>query len=207
MYILWQCIYYHWYNKTGASAKAGSLSFHIMCGYMEWFCFKAASGLPLEIFFSKKLCNITWGLGRVRTNATPFDRRKPPDHLGTWSSLNQSRLLIGLRPQNHLGLGWTRTIATPFDRHKCHSFIWGPGWLEPLSLLLGAWSYPTMVTPSDQLSKACFCKRFLSLPLLPYFFYDYSSIFVVFPLNQQHFFTGSADGNRFICIPEKICPV
>ena len=36
-----------------------------------------------------------------------------------------------------------------------------------------------------------------------YFFYDYSSIFVVFPLNQQHFFTGSADGNRFICNPEK----
>ena len=46
---------------------------------------------------------ITWGLGHVRTNATPFDRRKPPDHLGTGSSLNQSRLLIGLRPQESLG--------------------------------------------------------------------------------------------------------
>ena len=45
----------------------------------------------------------TWGLGRVRTNATPFDRRKPPDHLGTWSSLNQSRLLIGLKAIESLG--------------------------------------------------------------------------------------------------------
>src|SRR3954469_17552237 len=63
-----------------------------MCGYMELFCLKAASSLPLE-----KLINITWGLVRVRTDATPFDRRKPPDHLGTWSSLNQSRLLIDLK--------------------------------------------------------------------------------------------------------------
>ena len=73
--------------------KVGSLFFYIMRGYTELFCFKAASSLPLENFI-----NITWGLGRVRTNAIPFDRRKPPDHLGTWSSLNQSRLLIGLRP-------------------------------------------------------------------------------------------------------------
>ena len=101
------------YNKTGASAKAGCLSFLIMRGYMEWFCFEAASGLPLEICFSKKLCDITWGLGRVRTNATPFDRRKPPDHLGTWSSLNQSRLLVGLRPQNHLG-AWS-------NPNHCHA--------------------------------------------------------------------------------------
>ena len=35
--------------------KAGSLSFHIMRGYMEWFCFKAASGLPLQICFSQKV--------------------------------------------------------------------------------------------------------------------------------------------------------
>ena len=59
---------------------------------------------PLKFAFQKRLCDITWGLGRVRTNATPFDRRKPPDHLGTWSCLNQSCLLIGLRPQNHLGV-------------------------------------------------------------------------------------------------------
>ena len=94
--------------------KAGSLFFYIMRGYTELFCLKAASGLPLEICFSKKLCDITWGLGRVRTNATPFDRRKPPDHLGTWSSLNQSRLLIGLRPQNHLG-AWS-------NPNHCHAF-------------------------------------------------------------------------------------
>ena len=73
--------------------KAGSLFFYIMRGYTELFCLKAASGLPLENFI-----NITWGLGRVRTNAIPLDRRKPPDNLGTWSSLNQSCLLIGLRP-------------------------------------------------------------------------------------------------------------
>ena len=115
--------------------------------------------------------------------------------------------------------------VTPLDRPKATESLGGLVEPEPLPCLLiginatvsfgdladlnhrhtywGAWSCPTMVTPSDQLSKACFCKRFLSLPLLPYFFYDYSSIFVVFPLNQQHFFTGSADGNRFICTPEK----
>ena len=71
--------------------------------------FKAANGLPLDICF----LYITWGLGRVRTNATPLDRRQPPDHLGTWSSLNQSRLLIGLRPQNHLG-AWS-------NPNHCHA--------------------------------------------------------------------------------------
>ena len=99
--------------KPEPQLKRGLCPFDIMCGYMEWFCFKTASGLPLEICFSKKLCDITWGLGRVRTNATPFDRRKPPDHLGTWSSLNQSRLLIGLRPQNHLG-AWS-------NPNHCHA--------------------------------------------------------------------------------------
>src|SRR3954462_7843641 len=95
-----------------------------MHGHMELICFKATSGLPLEFAFPKsfmislgglvvsepKQCHligeshqITWGLGRIRTNAMPLDRRKPPDHLGTWSCLNQSRLLIGLRPQSHLG--------------------------------------------------------------------------------------------------------
>src|SRR3954468_14203426 len=69
-----------------------------MRGYMELFYHKAASGLPLESFIK-----ITWGLGRVRTDATPFDRRKPPDHLGIWSSLNQSRLLIGLKAIESLG--------------------------------------------------------------------------------------------------------
>ena len=71
--------------------------------------FKADSGLPLDICF----LYITGGLGRVRTNATPFDRRQPPDHLGTWSSLNQSRLLVGLRPQNHLG-AWS-------NPNHCHA--------------------------------------------------------------------------------------
>ena len=102
---------------------------------MELFYFKAASGLPLEICFSKKLCDITWGLGRVRTNATPFDRRKPPDHLGTWSSLNQSRLLIGLRPQNHLG-AWS-------NPNHCHA-----SWLAYMPRFhLGTWLTWIIVTP------------------------------------------------------------
>ena len=65
-------------------------------------CSKAASDLPLE-FLLKASCYITWRIGRVRTNTIPLDRREPPDHLGTWSRLNHSCLLIGLRPQNHLG--------------------------------------------------------------------------------------------------------
>ena len=77
-------------------------------------CFKAASGLPLEFALLKASCYITWRIGRVRTNTMPLDRRKPPDHLGTWSSLNQSRLLIGLRPQNHLG-AWS-------NPNHCHAF-------------------------------------------------------------------------------------
>ena len=89
--------------------KAGSLFFFTSCVVTRRFCLKAASGLPLDICF----LYITWGLGRVRTNATPLDRRQPPDHLGTWSSLNQSCLLIGLRPQNHLG-AWS-------NPNHCHA--------------------------------------------------------------------------------------
>ena len=49
--------------------------------------------------------------------------------------------------------------------------IWGPSWLESLSLLLGAWSCPTIIIPSDQLSIAYFCKQFLSLPWFPWYFH------------------------------------
>ena len=41
--------------------KAGSLFFYIMRGYTELFCLKAASGLPLEICFSKKIFVISLG--------------------------------------------------------------------------------------------------------------------------------------------------
>ena len=85
------------YNKPEPQLKRGICSF-TSCVVTRSFYPKAASGLPLELAFSKALYHITWGLGRIRTNATRFDRRKPPDHLGTWSRLNQSCLLIGLRP-------------------------------------------------------------------------------------------------------------
>jgi len=131
MYISWQCIYYLWYNKTGASAKAGSLSFLSCVVTWSGSIFKAASGFPLDICF----LYITWGLGRVRTNATPFDRRQPPDHLGTWSSLNQSRLLVGLRPQNHLG-AW----SNPNHCHASWSGIYATNHL-------GTWLTWIIVTP------------------------------------------------------------
>ena len=133
MYILWQCIYYDQYNKPEPQLKRGICSF-TSC-VVRRSCSKAASGLPLEICFSKQFCDITWGLGRVRTNATPFDRRKPPDHLGTWSSLNQSRLLVGLRPQNHLG-AW----SNPNHCHASWSGIYATNHL-------GTWLTWIIVTP------------------------------------------------------------
>ena len=89
------------YNKPEPQLKRGICSF-TSCEVTQ-SCSKAASGLPLEFALLKASCYITWRIGRVRTNTMPLDRRKPPDHLGTWSCLNQSCLLIGLRPQNHLG--------------------------------------------------------------------------------------------------------
>ena len=110
--------------------KAGSLFFFTSCVVTRRFCLKAASGLPLESFI-----NITWGLGRVRTNATPFDRRfatrslgdmvksepvMPLDRPKATESLGGlvepeplPRLLIGIMPRFHLGTWLTWTIATP----------------------------------------------------------------------------------------------
>ena len=50
---------------------------------------------PIKPYIKK----ITWGLGRIRTIATPLDRRKATRKI-TW------------------GLGHIRTIATPLDRLK-----------------------------------------------------------------------------------------
>ena len=104
---LYLCTYYNdvyimiKYNKPEPQLKRGICSF-TSCEVTR-SCSKAASGLPLESALLKASCYITWRIGRVQTNTMPLDRREPPDHLGTWSRLNQSRLLIGLRPQNHLG--------------------------------------------------------------------------------------------------------
>src|SRR4051812_45409250 len=58
---------------------------------------------PMQYLLIGESHQITWELGRVRTDATCSDRRKPPDHLGTRSSLNRSRLLIGLKALESLG--------------------------------------------------------------------------------------------------------
>ena len=89
------------YNKPEPQLKRGIYSF-TSCEVTR-SCSKAASGLPLEFALLKASCYITWRIGHVRTNTIPLDRREPPDHLGTWSRVNHSCLLIGLRPQNHLG--------------------------------------------------------------------------------------------------------
>ena len=104
---LYLCTYYDdvyimiKYNKPEPQLKRGICSF-TSCEVTR-SCSKAASGLPLEFALLKASCYITWRIGRVRTNTMPLDRREPLDHLGTWSCLNQSCLLIGLRPKNHLG--------------------------------------------------------------------------------------------------------
>ena len=67
-----------------------------------------------------------------------------------------------------------------------------------------------MVIPSDQLSIAYFCKRFLSLPLLPYFFHNYYLIFVAFfkPTLLIRFDCQlQIGGTRSNLNPEAICPV
>ena len=96
------CTYYNDvyinYNKPEPQLKRGICSF-TSC-VVTRSCFKAASGLPLEFALLKASCYITWRIGRVRTNPMPLDRREPPDHSGTWACLNQSCLLIGLRPRS-----------------------------------------------------------------------------------------------------------
>ena len=118
------------YNKPEPQLKRG------ICSRS---CSKAASGLPLEFALLRASCYITWRIGRVRTNTMPLDRRKPPDHLGTWSSLNQSRLLIGLRPQNHLG-AW----SNPNHCHASWSGIYATSHL-------GTWLTWTIATPIGSL--------------------------------------------------------
>ena len=192
MYISWQCIYYLWYNKTGASAKAGSLSFLSCVVTWSGSVFKAASGFPLDICF----LYITWGLGRVRTNVTPLDRRQPRDHLGTWSSLNQSRLLVGLGPQNHLG-AW----SNPNHCHASWSGIYATNHL-------GTWLTWIIVTPigglvlsdhgntiwSAQYSiflQTVFIIAFASM----FFSWLVCSLFLLdFFYVNKHLFSGSADG-------------
>src|SRR4051812_12950133 len=117
---------------------------------------------PMQYLLIGESHQITWGLGRVRTDATPLDRRKPPDHLGTRSSLNRSHLLVGLQALESLG-GLVEPEPLP-----CHlagvmpRVIWGPGRLAPSLHLWGAWLRLTMVTPSDRLSKAfSFAKGFI----------------------------------------------
>ena len=49
---------------------------------------------------------VTWGLGHIRTIATPLDRRNATRRV-TW------------------GLGRIRTIATPLDRHNATASLGG----------------------------------------------------------------------------------
>ena len=62
-----------------------------MRGNTELFCLKAVSGLPLENFI-----NITWGLGRTRTIATPLDRHNATVSFGDLADLNRSYAYRGL---------------------------------------------------------------------------------------------------------------
>ena len=63
----------------------------------------------------KPYIKITWGLGRIRTIATPLDRHKATRKI-TW------------------GLGRTRTIATPLDRRKAtRKITWGLGHVQTIA--------------------------------------------------------------------------
>ena len=64
-------------------SNMGILPYWLIILLITWgFPFhKAASGLPL-IQLIKALYNITWGLGRIRTIATPLDRRNATTSLG-----------------------------------------------------------------------------------------------------------------------------
>ena len=73
--------------------------------------------------------------------------------------------------------------------------IWGPGWLESLSLLLGAWSCPTMVIPSDQLSITYFCKWFFIIAFASMLFswFVFSLLLSDFFYVDKPLFSDSAD--------------
>ena len=83
---LYLCTYYDdvyimiKYNKPEPQLKRGICCFsYIMCGYMELL--KRRPVYPL-IQLLKALCYITWGLGRIRSIATPLDRRNATTSLG-----------------------------------------------------------------------------------------------------------------------------
>ena len=68
--------------KPEPQLKRGIYCFsYIMCGYMELLFIKRRLVYPLIQLF-KALYNITWGLGRIRTIATPLDRRNATASLG-----------------------------------------------------------------------------------------------------------------------------
>src|SRR4051812_33833318 len=164
---------------------------------------------PMQYLLIGESHQITWGLGRVRTDATPLDRRKPPDHLGTRSSLNRSRLLVGLQALESLG-GLVEPEPLP-----CHlagvmpRVIWGPGRLAPSLHLRGAWLRLTMVTPSGQLSKAFLLQKVFVIAFASMAFLEKLLCYLRF-FKPTTLYIGSNNqigGTRSIFRPEIICPV
>src|SRR4051812_21520413 len=165
---------------------------------------------PMQYLLIGESHQITWGLGRIRTDAMPLDRRKPPDHLGTRSSLNRSCLLVGLQALESLG-----GLVEP-EPMSCHlagvmpRVFWGPGRLAPSLRLRGAWLRLTMVTPSDQLSRAFLLQKVVAIAFASIAFLEELLFYLVALFKPTVFCTGTNNqigGTRSIFRPEIICPV
>ena len=80
------------------------------------------------IWLLKALCYITWGLGRIRTIATPLDRRNATTSLGGLVvSEPQSHLLIGSKPHQS---GAKESVVKQQLKHRhplstAHNVAWG----------------------------------------------------------------------------------
>ena len=98
-----------------------------MCGYMELLFIKRRPVYPL-IQLLKALCYIIWGLGRIRTIATPLDRRNATTSLGGLVvSEPQSHLLIGSKPHQS---GAKESVVKQQLKHRhplstAHNVAWG----------------------------------------------------------------------------------
>ena len=94
---------------------------------MELLFIKQHPIYPL-IQLIKALYNITWGLGRIRTIATPLDRRNATTSLGGLVvSEPQSHLLIGSKPHQS---GAKESVVKQQLKHRhplstAHNVAWG----------------------------------------------------------------------------------
>ena len=113
-------------------SNMGILPYWLIILLITWglLLYKAEFCLPIDPAYKAIYKKITWGLGRIRTIATPLDRHKATREI-TWG-LGRIRTIATPLDWHKAtreitsGLGRIRTIATPLDWHKAtREITWG----------------------------------------------------------------------------------